>query len=63
VRTNLELVDLRDSMLDVHLRLPPVPSFVPTKPGDISSEELVEFLQQFQMQSVISRFAGGSLWS
>ena len=59
---NLRLVDLR-SGLDRDLRLPPIPSFQPTKPGDLAATELVDFLQQFQMQSILSRFSGDMLWS
>lgn len=58
VRMNLRLVDLRHG----DLVLPAPPAVKPTRPGDFTHPELLRFLEEFRLSSVINRYLSGTLW-
>jgi DNA polymerase-1 len=60
VMTNLDLVDLR--VRRDWIGVGPVPVFDPTRVSSSLSEHLVNFLNRYQMQSVLSRYYLGGLW-
>lgn len=60
VATNLKLVDLRTPTMQA---LPDLPSFKPTKlVGYALSEEFVQFLSIFELNSILKRVYANNLW-
>lgn len=60
VERNLALVDLRTPLPGVHV--PPVPRFTPTVNTSVAYHPLEQFLRRYQLASVLSRLAVGTLW-
>lgn len=61
IETNIKLVDLRN-VTTTGLELPPLPTFDPTKPGDLLFADLVSFLARYQMERVKDALYAGTLW-
>lgn len=57
----LSLVDLRNDHIGI--QVPLAPKFNPTLPPSLLGRELLEFLEHWEMSSIIPRFIGGTLWA
>jgi DNA polymerase I len=58
LRTNYKLVNLRES----DTRLPRIPDFSPTGPGDMLYPRLTSFLVKYELNTIRDRLTRGVLW-
>lgn len=60
VMRNLALVDLRTAISGIEVA--PVPRFTPTSVVSLAYQELINFLDRYQLASVKQRLTSGTLW-
>jgi DNA polymerase-1 len=62
VKRNYTLVDLRDPHALLG-RMPPVPLFAPTAPGEALAPLLMSFFETYRLANIQSKWIAGTLWS